>query len=274
MGDWLFGLMLFVVVFGAAGLGSALRARLSEHQLSRESIELVQLTITLLVTFTSIVLALLTGSVKAGFDQAYMARGAYAAQFVQTDRCLRDYGPATDAMREKLRGYVGAVIASTWPEEPAPPAASFPDVKGLPRTGEAPALGAILDRVRTDMRSLQPPDAAHERILSDCLSQFASLTASRWRVIEAAPRSISPPFYGVLALWLVILFASLGLTAPPNALTIVIVALSALSITIAVAVISDMDEPYGGVFGIPSDSMRNALADMMRGADVNPTAPK
>ena len=47
-------------------------------------------------------------------------------------------------------------------------------------------------------------------------------------------------------------------------LTVIIVGLSALSITIAVAVISDMDQPYGGIFGIPSDSMRNALADMER----------
>jgi len=40
--------------------------------------------------------------------------------------------------------------------------------------------------------------------------------------------------------------------------------LCALSITIAVFVILDMDEPYGGLFGVPSTSMRNALADMTR----------
>ena len=37
-----------------------------------------------------------------------------------------------------------------------------------------------------------------------------------------------------------------------------------LSITIAVFVILDMDEPYGGLFGVPSTAMRNALDDMMR----------
>lgn len=272
MSDWLFAAALFMVVFGAAASGSLLRSRLSERQLSRESIELIQLTITLLVTFTSIVLALLTGSVKAGFDAAYIDRGAYAAELVQTDQCLADYGPATHSMRGELRRYVGAVIASTWPEEPAPNV-PLPDVKNLPRTGESAALGAILDRVRSQMRTLQPPDPLHERILSDCLRQFGDLMQTRWKVIEAPSRSISPPFYGVLTLWLVILFASFGLTAPPNALTIVIVALTALSITIAVAVISDMDEPYGGVFGIPSDSMRNALADMERGA-LSPSEPR
>ena len=83
-------------------------------------IALVQITITLLVTFTAIVLGLLTTSVKAGFDTAYNARGDDAAQLAQLDRCLRDYGAETVLTREQLRGYVAAVIASTWPDEPRP----------------------------------------------------------------------------------------------------------------------------------------------------------
>jgi hypothetical protein len=67
-----------------------------------------------------------------------------------------------------------------------------------------------------------------------------------------------------LVIWLSILFGSFGLTARPNALVAAITILSALSITIAVFVILDMDEPYGGLFGVPSTAMRNALTDMMR----------
>jgi len=68
----------------------------------------------------------------------------------------------------------------------------------------------------------------------------------------------------VLVFWLVILFASFGLRAPPNRMSTTIIGLCALSVTVAVFVILDLDLPYGGLFGIPSDSMRNALADMMR----------
>jgi hypothetical protein len=78
------------------------------------------------------------------------------------------------------------------------------------------------------------------------------------------PPSTTPPFYWVLVIWLSILFGSFGLTARPNALVAAITVLSALSITIAVFVILDMDEPYGGLFGVPSTAMRNALDDMMR----------
>jgi hypothetical protein len=47
----------------------------------------------------------------------------------------------------------------------------------------------------------------------------------------------------------------------------IIVALSALSIAVAVGVIADLDQPYGGLFGIPSAATRNALADMVRSGD-------
>jgi hypothetical protein len=255
---------LLFLICGAAALGALARKRLPERHRSRESMEVVQVTITLLVTFTSIVLGLLTGSVKSGFDAAYHARGTYAAQFVELDQCLRDYGPQTEGMRQKLRGYVAAVIASTWPDEPPPAKVQYPDVEGMAITGESPKLGAILNSVRTELRELQPKDAGQQRVLSDCESQFSDLARSRWEVIEGARQSISGPFYWVLTLWLIILFASIGLTASPNPLTIIIISLSALSITIAVAVIIDLDQPYGGVFGIPSTSMRNALGDMNR----------
>lgn len=256
------GLLLLLV--GAAAVGSFIRSRLPEEHRSRKSMELVQLTITLLVTFTSIVLGLLTGSVKSEFDAAYHARGTYAAELAQMDQCLRDYGPETEPMRADLRSYVAAVIASTWPDEPPPKNIHYPSVEGIPITGESPKLGAILDRVHSQLRSLEPKTSLQQRVLADCMNQFADLTKSRWEVIEGSDRSITPPFYWVLDLWLIILFASFGLTAPLNRVTILIVGLTAISITIAVAVIADLDAPYGGVFGIPSTSMRNALDDMTR----------
>ena len=97
-----------------------------------------------------------------------------------------------------------------------------------------------------------------------CVEHYGDLLNARWKVIEGARPSFSPPFYWVLVIWLSILFGSFGLTAHPNAMVATMTVLCALSITIAVFVILDMDEPYGGLFGVPSTAMRNALADMMR----------
>jgi hypothetical protein len=161
--------VLFAILCASSILGFVVHFRLPERHRSPQSMALVQLAISLLVTFTAIVLGLLTTSVKQGFDAAYNARGEYAAQLAQMDRCLKDYGTETAPIRAQLRSYAAAVIASTWPDEP-----------------------------------------------------------------------------------------------PPNPMVVTVVALCALSITVVVFVILDMDEPYGGLFGVPSASMRNALADMMR----------
>ena len=83
-------------------------------------------------------------------------------------------------------------------------------------------------------------------------------------MIEGLRQSISTPFYWVLVFWLAILFGSFGLTAAPNPMIATVIVLSALSVSAAVLVIKDLDEPYGGLFGIPSTSMRDALADMTR----------
>ena len=255
---------LFFVLCGAAALGAYVRAKLPEKHRSPETMALVQVTISLLVTFTSIVLGLLTGAVTTQFQQASRNDGLFAGQLVQVDQCLRDYGPETAPMRQQFRGYVAAVLTSTWPDEPAPKDISHPDVSKDPVLGEGMSLTSLLNAVRTELRELSPKNAVQERVLTDCAAEYSSFLKSRWDIIEESTSSISPPFYGVLSIWLVILFASFGLIARPNPVSGIIVALSALSIAVAVGVISDLDQPYGGLFSIPSTATRNALADMVR----------
>ena len=260
----IYSVIVFAAMCASAALGFFIHSRLPEKHRSSESIALVQLMITLLVTFTAIVLGLLTTSVKAGFDAAYSARGDDAAQLAQLDRCLRDYGPETAPIRQQLHGYTAAVIASTWPDEPRTVGVAYPDPSRMPLVGESPILSDVLSDVGNNIRRLQPTDAFHRTQMAACDEDYSALLNARWKVIEGARPSFSSPFYWVLVIWLSILFGSFGLTARPNAMVTAMTLLCALSITIAVFVILDMDEPYGGLFGVTSTAMRNALADMMR----------
>ena len=200
--------LLLVLLLGAAGAGYFVRSRLPEKHRSQELLILVQLTINLLVTFTAIVLGLLTTSVKAGFDAAYNARGTYAAEIAQLDEYLREYGPETDKIRDQLREYVAAVIASTWPDEKPPAGVQYPDVSDMPLVGESHVLGDIINAVGREINLLEPKDPLHQRLQAECAQQYWDLVKARWAVIEGARASISAPFYWVLVLWLVILFAS------------------------------------------------------------------
>ena len=76
--------------------------------------------------------------------------------------------------------------------------------------------------------------------------------------------AFSLPFYAILTVWLMIVFAILGLATPSNRVSLLGILLSAFSLSLAVFAISDLDHPYdGGLFSISSADMRAALAQMM-----------
>lgn len=257
-------LLIFFVLCASAALGFIVNGRLHERHRTPDSIDLVHLAIGLLVTFTAIVMGLLTSSVKTGFENAYQAGGTYAGQLTQLDRCLRDYGPETAATRGQLRSYVAAVIASTWPDEAAPQGVAYPDSADMRGIGEDQTLGNVIDDIGLAVRRLEPTDAFHRTQASACVSDYADVVKSRWAVIEGVHGSISAPFYWVLVFWLTIVFASFGLRAPPNTLNVIVIVMCAISVSSAIFVIHDLDVPYGGLFGVPSDAMRHALTDMLR----------
>lgn len=63
-------LTVFVLLCASTGVGMYVRPRLPALHRARESVELMQIVIGMLVTFAALVLGLLTASVKQSYDQA------------------------------------------------------------------------------------------------------------------------------------------------------------------------------------------------------------
>ncbi|MBV8914118.1 MAG: hypothetical protein JOZ05_13895 [Acetobacteraceae bacterium] len=257
-------LVVLGLLCGSAALGFYVRPRLPEAHTTPEATDVIRLISGMLVTFAVIVLGLLTTSVKSAFDAADHDRGQYAARLTELDQCLRNYGPEADPARAELRNYTAAVIVSTWPSAKLPAGVVRPDTTGLPRMGESDALWRILNRVNLEILHLQPRDGLQQKLQADCAELFKEVTRQRWTIIEEARGSVSRPFYVVLMFWLMIVFASFGLYAPRNGMVLVAVAIAAICLTSSIFVILDMDVPYGGLFGISSHAMGDALVHMAR----------
>jgi hypothetical protein len=257
--------ILLLILLGGSALGFLVRPFLSERHRSRETTDLIQLVMTMLVTFAALVLGLLTSSVKSSFDMIENDLRSVSIQLIQLDRSLREYGNGTEAARALLRSYTAARIASTWTEEPKPPGDDYPIA--APSSAAAasvagPPFGEMLTRVETDIRGLDPQDPMHRRLLQTCLNEFELLMHARWKLIEEGHAAISYPFYIVLAFWLVIIFASFGLSAPHNMLSYVTIVLGALSIASVIFVMLDLDTPFTGIFAVSSQPLRQALVQL------------
>lgn len=264
MGEALDAVIVLALLIGSAAFGMFVRTRLPERHRSHETVELVSLVITMLVTFAALVMSLLTYSVKGAFDQGNTDMAAIAGHIVQLDQCLRNYGPESASARQQLRAYTAGVIASTWPHEARSPGDYYPPNAPSVSAGgmESRELGRLLNRTGLAIRHLTPADDFRRGIAASCLDDFRSLELARWTVIEEAHSTISLPFYLVLVFWLMVIFACFGLNAARNTFIFLIMALCAISIASAVFVILDMDTPFTGTLIISSRPMRNALADI------------
>ncbi len=257
--------ILLVVLLAASAIGILARPLLSERYRSRETAEVMQLVVTMLVTFAALVLGLLITSAKSSFDTVDADFRGYASELSELNRLLIQYGPETAPMRQALRSYTAVAIATTWTQQKPPPGDYYPKLvrRAASDTGlENSDLGAMLARIELTLRQLRPTDTMHERLLDDCLNQFERVLDQRWKLIEEAHSSISVPFYLVLTFWLGIVFASFGLSAPRNALTYVTILLGALAIASAAYVILDLDTPFTGGMVVSSQPMRDALAHL------------
>jgi hypothetical protein len=259
-------LAAFVLLCASALLGIYVRPRLAEHHRNRETTELMQITIGLLVTFAALVLGLLTATVKQRYDDTGQDRQEYALQLTTLDRCLGDYGPEAASARADIRGYTAGVIASTWPGESPPTGVQYPDTASMPRTGASPVLGELMSRIGTGISRLAPASAGQARMLDLCLQRYRDVVTARLGVIEDARTRLIEPFYVVLMFWLMIIFGCFGLIAPRTSLSVIVIVLCAISLSSVIFVILDLSRPYQGYFAISSATMRAALDNMVNAA--------
>ncbi|HJU16504.1 MAG TPA: hypothetical protein VJ770_08530 [Stellaceae bacterium] len=256
--------VVLILLLGSAAAGILVHPLLSERHRSLEMTDFLRLVATMLITFVALVLGLLTTSAKASYDKVGNDLKGFSIAIIQLDRLLREWDGATEPARALLRDYTASAIATTWRDEPRP-AGNYHfalPVSSVSPLSESPALGDMLNRIELDIRRLDGQDPIHHRLAADCLAQMQHLMQIRWRLIEESGSSITTPFYMILVFWLIIMFASFGLTAPRNFLSYTAIALGALAIASVVFVILELDTPFSGVIAVSSQSMRDALAHL------------
>ena len=157
--------LLFAALMTSVGLGWSAQHRLHERHVSPATIESIRLLMGMLLTFSALVLGLLTSSAKQRFDGYNSDLSAFSADLIELDHRLRVYGPEADAIRASLRQYTAAAIADTWPNE-AHPAGEYPRFQHLsgPRNIEGTVLGEMLSDVDVAVEQLAPGDAFHRQI--------------------------------------------------------------------------------------------------------------
>ena len=107
-------LIIFVLLLCASGLGMYLHDRLGEQHRTSETKDHVRLVVSILVTFTALVLSLMLSEVKGTFDTFDARLRSFAGDISNLDIHLREYGPEAEPIRATIRKYMAAAIADSW----------------------------------------------------------------------------------------------------------------------------------------------------------------
>ncbi len=229
-------------------LGMRLRTRLPETHLSSETKDVVRISMGLIATMSALVVGLLLSSARVSWDAKSTQFKDLSAGVLQLDRELELYGPSTAAIRAKLRETVENSYRAIW-LNPGDAAAKIGNR----------AAGVPFRMIFQLLTALEPANDAQRWLKTKALDDLESLSRGHFLLLEQVEGSVPMPFLVVLIVWLALLFASFGLFAPTNAVSVVALLLCAASVAGAMFLILEMDTPFHGVMRISPDPLLRAM---------------
>ncbi len=108
----------------------------------------------------------------------------------------------------------------------------------------------------------QPPSRLPRRAKARLLQVTVDTAQARCLLFSHLGSSIPTLFLAELLFWLTVLFGGFALLARPNATTLVALTLCALSVSAAIFLLLELDQPFSGVMAIKSEPLREALGPL------------
>ncbi len=239
-------LIALICIFGSTIAGMIVKDRLPEHLLSEESQTIIKAARGVVVGLAALTLGLLIATAKTSFDAKETELKEGAAKMIALNRLLVRYGPPAERARASLRQVVSTGIAV---------------IEKIGREGlDHKALGGEgIDSLITSLMDLPEQNAGQTWIKNSALSLANEIALSRWKIYQGSSSTVSPVFLSVLVFWLMTIFFSLGLIAPFNASVLTALFTAALSMTGAILLALELDQPYGGVIRMSSEPLKMVL---------------
>jgi hypothetical protein len=248
MNDLVISLLVFAVIFGGALVGVVVRPLLSEHHLHPDSRDVVKMATGLIGTLAALVLGLLIASAKSSFDEKTSQVRQMTATIILLDDLLAQYGSEAVSARKLLRQSIQPLANRIWREEEKPAG----KLVHFESSAESLAFENELER-------LSPKDDAQRSLQSRAIATFTEGAQIRLRLFAQTGGSIPTPFLVILVFWLSAIFVSFTLFARTNLVVMASLFVCALSFACAIFLVLELDNPFTGLMGISSATLRSAL---------------
>jgi len=242
-------LIAFLCIFGSAIAGMNIKNRLPEHHLTGDSLEIIKAARSVVVGLAALTLGLLIATAKTSFDGKETEMKESTARMIVLDRLLLKDGNASEKARASLRRVVvkGIELIELTSKEGLDPKKSG---------------GEGIDAMMGQLMELPEQNASQTWVKNTALTLGNEIAVSRWKIYQSACRTISPLFLSVLVFWLMTIFFSLGLVSPLNLSVLSALFTAAISMTGAILLTLELDQPYGGLIQLTTEPLKMALQQL------------
>jgi hypothetical protein len=241
--------IVFVLVWTGALFGMWLRRALPLDHLSTDTKDSIRLAVGLLVTMTSLVLGMLVSSAKTYYDGQKNVVAQMASDIIQLDSMLEIFGAESKDLRVELRYDLEVAMDRIWPKE----GSRFSELrpKDLSRN------------VYKQVELLVPKNATEASAKAQIVTTVQRLKETYWLMfLTSEQTTVSLLLLMVVTSWLVTIFISFGIFAPPNSTVLITLLICALAVSGAIFIIMEMYSPFSGIMRISPVAVRDALSQM------------
>jgi len=230
--------------------GRWLRPVLKEEQLSGDSKDAVKFAMGLVATMSALLLGLLVSSAKGNYDETRDRVIQMASKVGFLDRLLSLYGPETSGVRHELRGVIADAAGRLWPDDEHVAAELRPNEQAG-------------DAFFKALQALTPQDDGQRTLKAQIMSLAVELGELRTLLQAQAIPSVSMTMLVVVICWLVVIFFTSSMLAPPNAVTAVALIAAGVSVSAALFLILELDQPFNGLLHVSGAPVLAALSRMV-----------
>ena len=236
----------FASILIGAAVGMVLRRTLPADRLEGGSKEAIRLGAGFLSTLAALVIGLMIASAKNTYDNQNTNIRQLGTNAVLVDQMLTKYGPEAKAARTLLREIIPSATARIWRE----------NVSG---NGSTFVISETAERFYNAVEGLKPANAEQTSLKSRIIQLTTDMGRTRLLVFTQGEDAIPLPFFIVLVLWLVAIFASFSLFAEPRPIVIASTLVFALSVSSALFLIVDLSHPFQGLMQISNYHLHMVL---------------
>jgi len=253
MSPEMFAIAIGIVVFAGGSLGLILQRILPETFTTGGPRDMISAVDGLLMLLSFLTMGLLIWTAYGVYAGQNTAIQTLAAEILQLDLDLADYGPEANAKRTTLRQSVGKSIDEVW-------GANESDLNFAAKNFAA-ALRNLRER-ETALASLHPATDEQRQAVAAATAAVETIGQARLQMSFALASPVSYPLILIVAGWVTAMFCGFGLMSKASAMAVVALFVGACVTASAVYVILDLSSPYTGVFRASPAPLEQVLAVM------------